>query len=69
MMSEWVSCNKRLPDDTKEVLVYDGTDMFVAWCVEGNWHSFSERFDLYTPILAWMPLPSEPFFDEDGNMI
>ena len=66
-MSEWNSCNRRLPKDTKDVLVYDGYNMFVAWYVDNEWYSWSNRIDRYRPILAWMPLPHEPFFDEDGN--
>ena len=65
---EWIPVFERLPENNDDVLVYDYSDIFVAWYsgINGNWCSADNRFDEYTPILAWMPLP-EPYKAEKGG--
>ena len=62
LKGEWIPVSERLPENNDDVLVYDYSDIFVAWYsgINGNWCSADNRFDEYTPILAWMPLP-EPY--------
>lgn len=61
---KWISVKDNLPDKNDFVLVYDGSDMFVAWYenegMSEGWHSFDETYDRYTPIIAWRPLPKAP---------
>lgn len=54
---EWIPVSERLPENDNYVLVYDNVDMFVAWFSETGWHSSDSKFVLYTPIIAWQPLP------------
>lgn len=65
---EWIPVTERLPKNDKDVLVYDDSDIFVAWYSKKirGWGSLDERFDEYTPIIAWQPLP-EPYKAEKGG--
>ena len=55
----WIPVSERLPENNEDVLVYDNSDIFVAWYrgMDFDWCSADNRFDEYTPIIAWMPLP------------
>lgn len=63
-VEKWISVKERLPDTNDNVLVYDGSDMFVAWYenegMSEGWHSFDDSYDGFTPIIVWRPLPKAP---------
>lgn len=60
-IDRWIHTNERLPDGSYDVLVTDGCDKFVAYYdLQGSWRSYDSRFDKYTPIKYWRPLPEEP---------
>jgi hypothetical protein len=47
-----------LPKNAEDVLVTDGSDVFIAWHTDDGWNSHSELFypDSY-PIVKWLPIP------------
>lgn len=55
---KWISVDEKLPWDLRDVLAYDGADMFVAW-YDNGWHSNDDTFDRHYPIKAWIPI--EPY--------
>ena len=59
--TRWIPVSEGFPKH-KDILVMDeGEDVFVAWYesegLHEGWHSTDNKFDYYTPIIAWMPLP------------
>jgi len=57
-VDKWIPVSERLPENRKEVLVTDDTDIFTGWYEEDKWCSCYEEFWPYSdPIIAWMPLP------------
>ena len=66
----WISVKDKLPEKNDFVLVYDGSDMFVAWYenegMSEGWHSYDVTYDGFPPIIAWRPLP-KPYESEAEN--
>ena len=59
--NDWIPTKRRLPEGTEDVLVYDGSDMFVAWNGAYNkWNSSDDKLDKSTSITHWRPLPVSP---------
>lgn len=58
-MSEWISVEVALPEDTNDVLVSEGFDVFVAWNGKpsGQWKSSDGNLVFVT---HWQPLPEPP---------
>ena len=66
----WISVDDKLPEKNDFVLIYDGSDMFVAWYenegMSEGWHSYDVTYDGFPPIIAWRPLP-EPYDEESED--
>lgn len=62
-MSEWISVKDRLPKELREVMFYDGEEMWIGYRLGGLWcedyFTFKE-----SKITHWMPLPEPPKEEE-----
>lgn len=65
-MAEWISVKDRLPEDEKQVLVYDRIH---KTCTIGNykkteendyWVAYQGESSIWYNITHWMPLPEPP---------
>ena len=65
-MSNWISCNERLPENNQDILVWIEDSERIAPCnyFEGKW--FDAIFDRFVNPIAWMPLP-EPYEKGTNN--
>lgn len=58
-MPEWISVDKRLPEEDEDVLVcINGTYRDMAYRDEGRW--YNEIHDILRCVTHWMPLPKLP---------
>lgn len=58
IVSDWIYVSEGLPKNDSDVIVYDGSDTFVAWYNPSTgWHSTDQKFDEFTPIIKWTFLP------------
>ena len=69
---KWIPVTERLPENTEDVLAFDGVDYFVAWygqkVVDAGWHSSDVHYDSDCPVVAWMPIePYTEVEDADSN--
>lgn len=56
---QWISVEEKLPPEDREVLIFDGTCMYVAFspfCDEFRFSCCGQR----TKVTHWMPLPEPP---------
>ncbi len=62
--NEWISVKDRLPEDSREVLIYDkrSGDVLYAWYSMETWNEndFCYEGDDLDDISHWMPLPEPP---------
>lgn len=58
-MSQWISVEIALPENTNDVLVSEGCDVFVGWNAKpsGQWKNSDGNLIFVT---HWMPLPEPP---------
>ena len=59
---KWISVKDRLPEDDRNVLVYDDHDIqfWVAWHDESNNKWYTQEGDRVYGVTHWMPLPKLP---------
>jgi hypothetical protein len=57
MKTEWIEVSKRLPDNTKPVLVWDKDDYGIAHYDADGWGDYVNHL---TKITHWMPIPEDP---------
>lgn len=56
-VDDWIPVSEDLPKNDSDVIVYDGSDTFVAWYNPSTgWHSTDQKFDEFTPIIKWVSL-------------
>jgi hypothetical protein len=60
--NEWISAKDRLPEDDRNVLVYDDHDIqfWVAWHDECHNNWYTQEGDRVYGVTHWMPLPQLP---------
>ena len=60
--SEWISVKDRLPEDDRNVLVYDDHDIqfWVAWHDECHNNWYTQEGESVYGVSHWMPLPQPP---------
>ena len=64
-ISEWIPCNKRLPEAEKEVIVCTQGHLIRVWSLYvgdniSYWEDEDGYWDDFDEVIAWMPLP-EPY--------
>lgn len=61
-MVEWFSVKEKLPEDDRNVLVYDDNDdeLYIAWYEEYNNRWYSQESERLYGVTHWMPLPEPP---------
>lgn len=61
-MAEWISVKDKLPEDDRNVLVYDDHDIqfWVAWHDECHNNWYTQEGDRVYGVTHWMPLPQLP---------
>jgi hypothetical protein len=61
-MAEWFSVKEKLPEDDRNVLVYDDNDdeFYIAWHEEYNNRWYSQKSERLYGVTHWMWLPQLP---------
>lgn len=65
MVTEWISCKQRLPEDGQIVLVTGRTGEINLARRDKRYFDFGENITTSVgPVTHWMPLPDAPEVDE-----
>lgn len=57
-MNEWIKVSDKLPEENKDVLVYDSeVGICIAWLDDEDWYALGLN---YVDVTHWMPLPEIP---------
>lgn len=56
----WISANDRLPENTADVIVFDGSEVSVSWYSHNAKKWYLDFREEVHHITHWMPLPDSP---------
>lgn len=59
-MSEWISVDERLPDDSHDVLMYLGNGHMLVGYYDAPCNGFRGILGITNRVTHWMPLPEVP---------
>ena len=63
-VTDWISCNKAMPEFGANVLITDMNDVATAVRIHKDWDDESGFSNIYLHATHWMPLPDMPEKEE-----
>ena len=60
MSKVWRSTKKGVPEQLKDVLLWDGRRVFLGWVAGDGWYDATRPDDYQETPTHWMPLPDPP---------